>query len=139
MPVTEFAILPLTHALTKGTLALPSTIIQKLKIAKSVLEEASNYEFRFFQQIEDLSVIYIIGKWDSPEAHYAFLPSSKNQDLLKLFEKDVHIEEVDGKNMQMWHIDHDMFNVPANANVFSKLQSSAATGISYQRRIIQDL
>lgn len=115
MPVTELAILPLTHALTKENLSLPSAVIQKLKIAKSVLEEASNYEFRFFQQIEDPSVIYIIGKWDSPEAHYAFLPSAKNQELLQLFKEDVHIEEVDGKKMQMWHLDHDVFNVPANA------------------------
>jgi hypothetical protein len=38
---------------------------------------------------------------DYPEAHYALLPSAKNQDLLKLFEEDVHIEEVDGKKMQM--------------------------------------
>lgn len=115
MPVTEFAILPLTYALTKDNLLLPSAVIQKLKIAKSVLEEASNHEFRFFQQIEDPYVIYIIGKWDSPEAHYAFLPSAKNQELLKLFKEDVHIEEVDRKKMQIWHLDHDVFDVPANA------------------------
>jgi len=56
MPVTEFANLPLTHALIKENLPLPSAVFQKLKIAKSALEEASIYEFRFFQQIEDPSV-----------------------------------------------------------------------------------
>jgi hypothetical protein len=56
MPVIEFANLSLTHALTKENLPLPGAVIQKLKIANSALEEASNYEFRFFQQIEDPSV-----------------------------------------------------------------------------------
>jgi hypothetical protein len=40
--------------------------------------------------------------------------------LLKLFEEDVHIEEVDGKKMQMWLLDHAMFDVPANAKWFFK-------------------
>lgn len=115
MPVTEFAILPLTHPLMKEDSTPPSAVIQKLQIAKSVLEQASKYKFHFFQQIEDSSIIYIIGKWNSPEAHYAFLPSAENQKLLELFKEDVHIEGKDGKKMQMWHLDHDVFDVPSGA------------------------
>jgi heme-degrading monooxygenase HmoA len=115
MPVTEFAILPLTHPLTEENSTLPSAVTQKLQTAKSVLEQASKYKFHFFQQIEDPSTIYIIGKWDSPETHYAFLPSAKNQKLLELFKEDVHIEEKDGKKMQMWHLDHDVLDIPSGA------------------------
>jgi heme-degrading monooxygenase HmoA len=131
MPVTEFAILPLTYPLTKENSTLPSVVIQKLQTAKSVLEQASKYKFHFFQQIEDPSTIYIIGKWDSPEAHYAFLPSAENQKLLELFKEDVHIEERDGKGMQMWHLDHDVFDIPSSAEWVFK-----APVISYNRHFV---
>lgn len=116
MTVTEFAILPLVHSLTKENSALPCSVLQKLQIAKTVLEQASKRKFYYFQQIEDPSIIYIIGRWDSPEAHYAFLPSLENQKLLELFKDEVYIEEREGKKMQMWHLDNDVFDVPPSAD-----------------------
>jgi heme-degrading monooxygenase HmoA len=115
MPVTEFAILPLTRSLTKDNPTLPETLIDKLRIAKTVLEQASKYKFHYFQQIEDPSIVYIIGKWDSPEAHYAFLPSAENQKLLELFKEDIIMDgEDEEKKMQMWHLDNDVFAVASN-------------------------
>jgi quinol monooxygenase YgiN len=114
MPVTEFAILPLKHPLTENS-TIPPALLQKLQIAREVLEEASKYKFYYFQQIEDPSTMYIIGKWDSPEAHYTFLASPENQKLLELFKEDIYIEETNGKIMQMWHLDDDVFAVPSGA------------------------
>ena len=108
MTVTEFAILPLTHRFTKESSALPSQLIEKLKAARIVLEKSSGHQFRYFQQVEDPSIVYIFGNWDSVSAHQAFLPSQDNQQLLELFKDDVLTEGE--KKMQMWHLDGDLFN-----------------------------
>jgi hypothetical protein len=99
MTVTELAILPLTHPLTKESHFLPSSLIQKLLTAKSVLETASGHSFYYFQQIEDPSIIYILGAWDSVTAHHTFLPSSENQKLLELFKDDIVMSGDDEKKM----------------------------------------
>jgi len=112
MPVTEFAILPLEHPLTENS-TIPSPLLQKLRTARTVLENASKYKFHYFQQIETPSIIYIIGKWDSPQSHYAFLPSPENQELLQLLKEDVYVEERNGQKMQMWHLNEDVFEVPS--------------------------
>ncbi|CZR57917.1 uncharacterized protein PAC_07807 [Phialocephala subalpina] len=120
MPVTEFAILPLTHSLTKESPTLPSGLIEKLKKAKTVLETASKFPFRFSQQVEDPSIIYIIGRWDSPEAHGKFLPSKENQELLEMFKDDILTEHEDpGKKMQMYHLDVDVFEKGEERSVFT--------------------
>lgn len=110
MPVTEFALLPLTHALTQENPSLPPSLITKLKTAKTVLETASKYTFHYFQQIEDPSIIYIIGKWDSPAAHGIFLPSPENQRLLEMLKDDIESEDPKRK-MSMWHLDSDVFKI----------------------------
>jgi quinol monooxygenase YgiN len=110
MPVTELAILPLTHNLTQETPNLPASVKQKLISAKLVLQKASGHKFYFFQQVEDPSIIYIIGSWESPQAHATFLPSTENQKLLELFKDDIIAEETDGKKMTMWHLDADVFS-----------------------------
>lgn len=114
MPVTEFATLPLTDPLTKENPALPTVLFSKLKTAQTVLEQASGHKFRYFQQIEDPSIIYIVGKWDSPAAHSAFLPSQENQHLLQLLEGT--ISNLKGRKMEMWHLDTDVFSLPTIAD-----------------------
>lgn len=89
MTVTELAILPITHSLTKEFPALPPHLIQKLQTAKSVLEKASGRAFYYFQQVEDTSIIYILGSWESVAAHREFLPSVENQRLLELLKDDI--------------------------------------------------
>jgi hypothetical protein len=79
MTVTELAILPLIHPVTKEFPSLPSSLIKKLQTAKFVLQRESGHSFHYFQQLEDPSIIYILGSWDSVAAHSAFLPSFDNQ------------------------------------------------------------
>jgi len=110
MTVTELAIIPLTHNLTKENSNLPESLKQKFISAKLVLEKASGHKFYFFQQVEDPSIIYILGSWESPQAHATFLPSAENQQLLELFQDDIIAEEKDGKKVVMWHLDADVFS-----------------------------
>lgn len=131
MPVSEIAILPLTHSITKDNPALPESVIQHLKQAKQVLEAASGYAFHMFQQIEDPSVVYITGLWDSAEAHNKFLPSPENQQLLELVKDDVRFEG--DRALQMWHIDQDVFTLDPSSGLKSTF---AAPAISLNRHFV---
>jgi quinol monooxygenase YgiN len=114
MTVTELAVL---HALPDGDGKVPSEhLLANLRTAKQVLESNSGHSFRFFQQIEDPTVIYIVGAWSSTAAHEAFLPSSQNLALLDLFKGQVDIE-----NILMYHLelDADATPLPLNAPAIS--------------------
>lgn len=102
---TEIAILPLTHPLTPSNPTLPPSLIKKLQTAKLVLETASGFDFFYFQQAEDPSIIYIIGEWESVEAHGVFLKSKENLALLEQLKDDIVREGEGDKIMQMWHLD----------------------------------
>jgi heme-degrading monooxygenase HmoA len=114
MTVTELAVL---HTLPNGSSKVPSEkLLAKLKSAKEVLESNSGYSFSFFQQYEDPTVIYIVGRWLSTAAHEAFLPSSQNLALLDLFKGQIDIE-----NILMYHLelDADATPLPLNAPAVS--------------------
>ncbi|PQE26800.1 dimeric alpha-beta barrel protein [Rutstroemia sp. NJR-2017a BVV2] len=111
MPVTELAILPLTYVLTSSNPTLPTSIIEKFRTAKAALEHASGYTFLYFQQIEDPTIIYIIGKWESAAAHREFLPLKENLALLELFKDDIVMQGEEGRKMAMWHLDADIFGL----------------------------
>lgn len=103
MTVTEVAIIPLTHPITKDNPTLPESLIRKFKTAKAILESASGHKFYHFQQIEDPSITYVIGQWDSVATHYEFISSEENQKLLELFKTDITSSE--DRNMALWHLD----------------------------------
>jgi quinol monooxygenase YgiN len=109
MTVTEFAILPLNHPLTKDNSTLPEPLIEKLQTAKKVLESSARYPFHYFQQIEDPSTIYLIGKWGSVAEHEEFLSSAENQALLDLLKNDITMSVDGDRKMTMWHLDTDVF------------------------------
>ncbi|KAH7409083.1 hypothetical protein BKA64DRAFT_387312 [Cadophora sp. MPI-SDFR-AT-0126] len=128
MPVTEFAIIHFKHddweraghqaastAEAAPNLIVPDNILTKLSAARECLERASGHTFRFFQQYKDNPIIYIIGKWDSTEAHRAFLESVENQQLLELMREDIASGEGD-TGIQMWHLDVDAFDYPSLAD-----------------------
>lgn len=100
MTVTELAILPLIDP----TNSFPGALIDKLKTARTVLETASGHKFYYFQQIEDPSFIYLLGRWDSVATHQEFLPSVENQKLLELLKHEISINGI-----RMWHLDADIF------------------------------
>lgn len=102
-------------------------MLAKLSTARECLEQASGHTFRFFQQIQDPSMVHIIGKWDSIDAHGAFLVSPENQHLLQLLSEDVMSSK--GKpEIQMWHLDVDAFDYPSLADSWL----SSATCVAYQ-------
>lgn len=111
MTVTEFAILTLTHGLAQDSPTIPSTVIKKFTTARTVLEKASGYPFHYFQQVEDPSKVYIIGRWSSVAAHHAFLPSPENVGLLEALKDDVVIESDDGRGILLFHLDADIFEL----------------------------
>jgi heme-degrading monooxygenase HmoA len=129
MAVTELATLPLTHNVTKEEPVLPDAVIEKLKTARTVLEKASGYSFNYFQQVEDPSIVYLIGRWDSTAAHGEFLPSPENQRLLEMLKDDILTEGE--KKMSLWHLDAESLTLRvAGKNVLE------APVISFNRHFV---
>lgn len=113
MPITELAVLPLAHPTIAET-----TLIEKFKTAKTVLEKSSGFIFRIFQQVEDPSLVYIVGRWDSTAAHEAFLASAENKELLELIKDD--IATTGDQKIQMWHLDADLYALgPEQTSTFT--------------------
>ncbi|KAL3428298.1 hypothetical protein PVAG01_01807 [Phlyctema vagabunda] len=108
MVVTEVAILPLSPGA-----ALSAPAIARFKEAKATLEKAHHYDFYFFQQVEDPSIIYILGSWPSVAAHQAFLPSTENQRLLTLLRDEVNADQI-----QMFHVDGDLLHSQESRSSF---------------------
>ncbi|KAG4034846.1 hypothetical protein MFRU_002g01960 [Monilinia fructicola] len=105
MPCTELALLPLTSPLAPA-------LISKFQRAKHVLEAAAGYPCLFYVQVENPSLLYIVGTWESPEHHERFLPSVENLGLFDLLGEDVLVgaglgETVEGKGIRMWHLECD--------------------------------
>lgn len=109
MPVTEVAIIPLAHSLTTSNPTLSAPLIQKWLTSRHAMHAATGNEFYYFQQIEDPSILYIIGKWDSPTAHSEFIAGTENQRLLDLLKDDIVIHGEGEKGMRMWHLDAECF------------------------------
>jgi heme-degrading monooxygenase HmoA len=109
MPVTELAILPLTQPPNSPSFSLSPALLTKLRTAKTALETASGHKFHYFQQLEDPSLIYTLGTWDSVQAHRDFLPSPENLSLLELLKDDILMEGE--KKIEMWHLDSDIFGI----------------------------
>lgn len=104
MAVTEFAILSLSSPPADGS--LPTDFLARLTIAKNVLDKASGYSFHFFQQVEDPSLVYIIGRWNSVASHESFLPSDDNKQLLELLKEDIIISGI-----VLYHLDSDVYDM----------------------------
>lgn len=131
MPVTEFAVLSLIKPVPRDHPTLPGAFIQKLKKAKAVLESASGYKFRYFQQIEDPSRVYTLGLWDSVAAHDTFRASPENQELLELVKDDIFL--TGEKKITLWHLEGDMFAVDPSSGFKSVF---TAPVISYNRHFV---
>ena len=107
MTVTELAIVPLAQPITKDNPALPESLIQKLKTAKISLESVSGHAFYLFQQIEDPSIVYIVGQWDSVEAYNKYWSTAENQNSLALLTDDLDTSE--DRKVTFWHLDTNIF------------------------------
>ncbi|KAF2279808.1 uncharacterized protein EI97DRAFT_187478 [Westerdykella ornata] len=89
MVVTELALLRLLPPTTVGDAALQS----KLANAKTVMENFTKRRFYFAQQVEDPTLVYVIGEWDSLTQHMdEFIPSASNQALLESLKDELTVE-----------------------------------------------
>lgn len=108
MAITEVALLRLTPPTTAGN----ESLLTKLAHAKHVMQDYTNRTFFYLQQIEDPSLIYIIGEWDSLDQHMnGFIPSPANQSLLETLKSELTVE-------YLIHIDtsQDKLPIPRTAS-----------------------
>jgi hypothetical protein len=72
---------------------LTPILLTNLKAVLKVSEEYTGHGFYYLQQIEDASLIYLVGEWDSLEQHMqGFIPSQANQELLESLKDMVGVE-----------------------------------------------
>lgn len=89
MTITEIALLRMAVGVNTDDATLRANLAQ----AKSVMEKYTGNTFYYFQQIEDPSLIYILGEWESLDQHMNhFIPSADNQALLGLLEDKITVE-----------------------------------------------
>jgi len=89
MLVTELARL----SLQPDTESIVSRIAGEPREAKEVMQQASGFEFWYYQCVEDPNVIFILGSWPSVDFHMReFIPSQPNQELLASLKDQVTVE-----------------------------------------------
>ncbi|OCL13264.1 hypothetical protein AOQ84DRAFT_118195 [Glonium stellatum] len=89
MAVTELALLRLLPATTISTSALKASLAK----AKTAMQDYTGRRFYFLHQIEDPTLIYVFGEWESLTQHMdAFIPSAQNQELLDAVKDQLAIE-----------------------------------------------
>ncbi|KAI0723852.1 hypothetical protein C8T65DRAFT_627662 [Cerioporus squamosus] len=79
MTVTEFATLRLASSYTWDSSEIQA-FFQTLAVQQA---EWSGYPLRFFEDTTDTRIIYIITGWESVPAHYEWIASVQNQNLLE--------------------------------------------------------
>jgi heme-degrading monooxygenase HmoA len=103
MAVTELATLPLT----RGTLASSPELLTGLYKAKVLMETQSGFKFNFSKQVEDPTLIYIVGAWSSPLAHQTYIQTSENKAVVQSLQAQVDIEGI-----IMYHVELDPDDAP---------------------------
>ncbi|KIJ68895.1 hypothetical protein HYDPIDRAFT_105410 [Hydnomerulius pinastri MD-312] len=103
MPITEFAILPLSNP---DNLSNPTVIalFQKLSAWQS---ECSSFSLLFFTNLDNASEVHLISGWESVEAHLEWIKGDRNQELLRVFAPYIDIPKV-----RMVHLDIDFDSIP---------------------------
>jgi heme-degrading monooxygenase HmoA len=98
MPVLELLLL----RLRPGISPTDPTLVQNLSTVRSLVHTNS----RFYQCIEDASLVYILGQWPSLAAHQAFLASPEREAILSHqthqldFRWMVHLDVPEGKTIE---------------------------------------
>ncbi|KAF2189836.1 hypothetical protein K469DRAFT_562705 [Zopfia rhizophila CBS 207.26] len=89
MAITEIALIRLLPPTTVDDPLLQS----KLAHAKYVMENFTGRRFYYMHQVEDPSLLYVIGEWDSLKQHMEqFIPSADNQALLESLKDQLTVE-----------------------------------------------
>lgn len=96
MSVLEFAIFSIKSPHTIETPELKSA----LQHALQVLKKASGFTFSLFHQIEDTSILHLVGSWTSVEAHKEFLVSPENLALLSAVKDFINVDVLYHANIE---------------------------------------
>ncbi|KAK7463536.1 hypothetical protein VKT23_006884 [Stygiomarasmius scandens] len=101
MPITELAILKLNPPNTLTTSPIP----EHFALLQTRQSAWSSYPLRFYYNIANPSLIYLLSGWDSVDAHGEWIKSDGNQELLKLLGPYLTVE-------QLAHLDMDSGDMP---------------------------
>jgi len=94
-PVTEIALLRLKSTLPSAT--FKALLLEGIKAQATF----SSYPVRLFTQVEDPSLIYLIGGWDSAQQHYEdWIPSATNQGIMGQLSSEMEL-------VWMFHVEGD--------------------------------
>lgn len=85
MAVTELALLRLRSDSS-------STTNEALTEVQAAQAAYSGYPVTFLQQIEDPSLLYLLGGWESVAKHNEWIASETNQKFLEQLKDDVEVE-----------------------------------------------
>jgi hypothetical protein len=108
------AIIELAHiGLKGGTTADDPQLKRNLKEVKRVIEEYSKLETIFYRQLDDPSVMFVIGAWETKDHHqHGFDGSPQQGEILKLIKDQMGID-------WMHYIDVEQSRIPLDAPVLA--------------------
>lgn len=115
MTVTELALLQYKSppSITSSLSPIPDTVVRGLRHAAREQTSFSRYPVALLQCHEDLSLVYLVGGWETVEQHMnEWIPGQTNQELMKVLGKDMDVK-------WMFHLDVDP------ADVVTRLVKSA--------------
>ncbi|KAI1615574.1 hypothetical protein EDD36DRAFT_433133 [Exophiala viscosa] len=100
------AIIELAHiSLKNGQKATDSQLTTNLKEVKRVIEEYSKLQTLFYEQIDDPSVLFVVGGWESKERHQdGFTGSPEQNKILSLVENQMDIDWMHYVDVEQEHL-----------------------------------
>lgn len=104
MAVLELAVFSIKSPYSVDTPELKSSLQNVLQ----VLNKASGFTFDLHQQLEDPSILYLLGSWTSVETHNEFIASSENKSLLEDLKDRIKVD-------LFFHAEIDKSVLPLNA------------------------
>jgi hypothetical protein len=115
------AIIELAHiTLTNGVKATDLDLKKNLKEVKRVIEEYSKLTTLFYTQVDDPTVMFVIGAWESQEKHqHGFDGSPQQGEILKLIKDQMGID-------WMHYMDVEQSQIPLDAPVLAIVKETFA-------------
>lgn len=104
--------------LKNGITASDPDLLKNLKEVKRVIEEYSGLTTLFFEQIDDPTVIFVVGAWDSKETHEKGFDGSPQQaEILELIKDQMGIT-------WMHYMDVEQNDIPVHSPVLALVKAT---------------
>ena len=119
------AIIELAYCqLKNGVTASDPELKKNLKEVKRVIEEYSKLQTLFFSQVDDPTVVFVIGAWESKDKHqHGFDGSPQQAEIINLIKDQLGIE-------WMHYMDVEQSKIPINAPVLAIIKAILPAGTS---------